>query len=285
VVARGGSTTAGTPGRKRERRVSRIDSLVAAVPATPTRASLRRRGGIAIVVLMVYLLATLAYGTLERTRLHRGIDAILAVTDHERELALTEAALRTTLIEVIEASQHAHPSPDAVSEMSLYMQSCVHLFDRLQRFDASYEPLALSLQASHAALGEHPERAGWMALRDTLGQVTHALEASHAGLSQQRLGLVRRYELQYDAVTFETGVLVLAGLLIFGVAATGFLGQLSAELRTLEGRILELAQVSRTQAAARQPTAAWQGNAEVRALDAALDQLAAQRLGDTVLPD
>jgi hypothetical protein len=262
--------------------VSRIDALIAALPATPTRASLRRRGAVAVLMLVVYLLATLAYGTLERTRLHRGIDTILAVTDHERELALTEAALRTTLIEVIEASQQAHPSPDVVSEMTLYMQSCVHLFDSLRRFDAGYEPLAQALQASHGALGERPERAGWMALRDTLGQVTHALEAAHTRLSERRLGLVRGYELQYDAVTFETGVLVLAGLLIFGVAATGFLGRLSGEMRALEGRVLELANGHAPQAphAPARPVAPWQVNAEVLALDAALDQLAAQRRAD-----
>lgn len=264
-----------------------VDLMMARLVATPTRASLRRRGLLAVLLLTLYLIGTTGYGMLERSRLHRGIEAILSVTDHERELSLTEAAVRTTLLEAIEAGHHPGVGPDAeaVAEMALYMQSCVRLFERIQTYDAGYTPLAESLVASHAALTDHPDRARWLVLRDTLGRVSNRLEAAHARLSDRRTLLLRNYEAQFDAVTFETLVLVLAGLTVFAVAAHGFLGRLVADITSIEHRVSRLAGAptspgapgSNTRPPHRSPEAPWQRSAELAALVTAIDRLAVSR--------
>ncbi|MEY2687805.1 MAG: hypothetical protein RL375_2003 [Pseudomonadota bacterium] len=260
--------------------MSSVDLMMARLVATPTRASLRRRGLLAVLLLTVYLVGTAGYGMLERSRLHHGIQAILTVTDHERELSLTEAAVHTTLLEAIEAAQHpgGGPGADAYAEMTLYMQSCARLFERLQGYDPAYVSLAQSLAASHAALTDHPDRVRWLALRDTLGKVSATLEAAHVRLSARRSQLLTSYEAQFDAVTFETVVLLLAGLTIFAVAAHGFLGRLVDEIGNIEHRVRVLAGASdalpdRSRVASQGPLAPWQRSAELGALDAAVDLL------------
>jgi hypothetical protein len=263
--------------------------MMARLVATPTRASLRRRGLLAVLLLAIYLIGTAGYGMLERSRLHQGIAAILAVTDHERELSLTEAALHTTLIEAIEAVQHpgASPGPDAVAEMSLYMQSCVRLFERIQTFDLAYAPLSEALVTSHAAMADHPDRARWLALRDTLSKVSQSLEASHLRLTERRNLLLHRYEVQFDAVTFETLALVLAGLTVFAIAAHGFLGRLVDDIGNLEQRVRALAGARPAPHSAntpgnhrrphpQAPVAPWQRSAEIGALGEAVDLLASR---------
>jgi hypothetical protein len=262
---------------------------MARLVAIPPRASLRRRGLLAVVLLAIYLIGSAGYGMLERSRLHQGIAAILAVTDHERELSLTEAALHTTLIEAIEAAQHpgGSPGPDAVAEMSLYMQSCVRLFERIQTFDAAYAPLSESLVVSHAAMTDRPDRARWLALRDTLSKVSHTLEASHLRLTERRNLLLHRYEVQFDAVTFETLALVLAGLMVFAIAAHGFLGRLVDDIGMLEQRVRAFAGAppaphpastagSHRPVPPQAPVAPWLRSAELGALGVAVDLLASR---------
>jgi hypothetical protein len=196
--------------------------------------------------------------------------------------------LHTTLIEAVEAVQQpgSSPGPEAVAEMALYMQLCMHLFERIQTYDASYAPLAASLLASHAALTDHPDRARWLVLRDTLGQVSNSLEAAHARLTDRRDRLQHAYETQFDSVTFETIVLVLAGLSIFSIAAHGFLGRLVADIASIEQRVRGLAAGPVAPRAAPEgaypptargrltPTAPWLRSAELGALGDAVELLA-----------
>lgn len=266
-----------------------VDLMMAQLVATPTRASLRRRGLLAVLLLALYLIGTAGYGMIERGRLHQGIAAILAVTDHERELALTEAALQTTLVEAIEAVQHpgGSPGPEAVAEMSLYMQTCVRLFERIQTYDTAYAPLAEALVASHAAVSDRPDRARWLALRDTLSKASRSLETAHLRLTERRNLLLHSYEVQFDAVTFETLALVLAGLTIFAIAAHGFLGRLVDDIGGIEQRVRALAGAPPAPGPARPagshggahpqaPVAPWLRSAELGALGAAVDLLASR---------
>lgn len=269
-----------------------VDLLLARAAATAPRASLRRRGLIAVLLLALYLVATAGYGMIERGRLHRGIEDIMAVTDHERDLSLTEAAVHATLLEAIEASQHpvGGPGADAVAEMTLYMQTCLRLFERIRTFDPAYMPLAESLVVSHAALAGQPDRARWLALRDALGKVSGELEAAHTRLTERRRLLLSSYDAQFDAVTAETVVLVLAGLTIFVVAAHGFLGHLVADIAAVEHRVRALAgapetapaeasAADETHPAVHAPTPPLLRSAEIGALDAAVDLLAARQRG------
>ncbi len=196
--------------------------------------SLRAKALGVTLLLVVYLLASVAYVSIERGKIYDSMQSLETVARHERALALAEASVNGAKIDVSEASSAGQDGAVLPGELSLYMESCAKVFEGLEPFDPGYALLQRTIERSYGALRESPVRANWIDLRESLGRVADDLEIRHARLVEERARLTRSYERQYDLVTVQSVALALAGIVLFGTLAAWFFARLTHDIRRLE---------------------------------------------------
>jgi signal transduction histidine kinase len=196
--------------------------------------SLRAKALGVTLLLVIYLLASVAYVTFERGKVYEGLQSLETLARHERALALAEAAVNGAKIDVSEMSRPGQPSDVLPTELSLYMENCAKVFEALEPFDPAYSLLQRAVVRSYEALREAPVRANWIDLRESLVRVGDELEIRHARLADDRERLTRGYQRQYDLVTVESVALALAGVALFGTLAAWFFARLTHDIRRLE---------------------------------------------------
>jgi len=200
----------------------------------PARQSLRTKAFGATLALLAYVLACALYVAAQRSALFESMESLELLARHERALALTESAVANAAIDVREAGATDQPSPAAPGELKLYMENCNRLFDSLGGFDPGYAVLQRAVARSYDALSAQSARADWIDLRETLARVHDELEIRHARLVNQRESLTQGYHLQYDAVSVESLLMAMLGVLAFGSLAAWFFASLSLDIRRLE---------------------------------------------------
>jgi signal transduction histidine kinase len=173
------------------------------------------------------------------------MQALDALGRHERALALTEAAVNGALIDVNESSSAATPDPGPPTELRLYMENCAKLFQALDEFDPRYVLLQRSIVRAYDELTAHPVRASWIELREALRRASDGLEIRRQTLGTQREELTAAYQRQFDAVTVESLMLALIGLVVFGTLAAWFFTTLARDIRRLEAHARLVVQGSR----------------------------------------
>jgi two-component system, NtrC family, sensor kinase len=217
----------------------------AAVPPLPARKSLRAKGLLATLALMAYLLGAGLYIAYERGEIYQRMVALDALGRHEKALALAEAAVNGALIDVSESSSAATSEPGPPTELRLYMENCAKLFEALDEFDPRYVLLQRSIERAYGALTAHPVRASWIDLRESLRRAVDGLEIRRQALGSQRDELTIAYQRQYDAVTVESLMLAVIGLVAFGTLAAWFFTTLAGDIRRLEAHAREVVQGTR----------------------------------------
>ncbi len=200
----------------------------------PLRKSLRAKAMIATLALLAYLLGAGLYIAGERAHLYDSMQALGELARHEKALALTVAAVSSALVDVSEASSAGQAEPSPVSDLRLYMESCAKLFEELATYDAGYTLVQRSIERNYAVLQQAPLRANWIDLREALHRASEDLEIRHRRLADQRELLTSGYHRQYDAVTVESLLLAVLGLVAFGSLAAWFFARLSADIRRLQ---------------------------------------------------
>lgn len=198
------------------------------------RRSLRTKGLLATLVLSVYLLAGGLYVSQERVRLNDIVDTLQELARHEKALALAEAAVGAALVDVNEISSAAQSQPGPPTEITLYMETCTRLFAALDEFDAGYAVLQRGIARSYAVLVEHPVRANWIALRESMNRAADGLEIRRRRLGDQRDALNADYRRDYDRITVESFAIGTFGFVVFGAAAAWFFTRLTGDIRQLE---------------------------------------------------
>ena len=146
-------------------------------PATsplPARKSLRARGVLATLALLLYTLLSGLYVAGERMRINDSVTALESLSRHEKALALTEAAVSSALVDVNEASSAERAEAASPAELRLYMESCAKLFAALDEFDPGYARLQRAIARSYDGLLAQPVRARWIDLRESLGSTALA---------------------------------------------------------------------------------------------------------------
>lgn len=217
----------------------------AAVPPLPARKSLRAKGLLATLALMTYLLGAGLYIANERGEIYRSMQVLDALSRHEKALALTEAAISGALIDVRESSSAAAPDPGPPTELRLYMESFAKLFQALEEFDPRYALLQRSIERAYGELTAHPVRASWIELRESLRRAADSLGIGRQALGTQREELTTAYQRQYDAVTVESLMLAVIGLVAFGTLAAWFFTTLARDIRRLEVHARQVVQGTR----------------------------------------
>lgn len=200
----------------------------------PLRHSLRAKGALAVAVLLLYLMAAVAYVSVERSRVYASVQALQQLSRHEKALALAEAAVNGAALDVNENSNAASPVTTPPPDIALYMESCARLFAALDEFDPAYAPLQRGIGRSYAELLVTPVRASWIGLRESLGQAAEALEARRLALAERRERLMGDYQRSYDRVTTNALALSVFGIAAFGAVAAWFFSRLSGDIRALE---------------------------------------------------
>ncbi len=219
--------------------------MSAAETPLPLRKSLRARGLLATLALLVYLLGAGLYIASERSRIYASMESLEQLAQHEKALALTEAAVSGALVDVSESGGAALGTPGPVDDLRLYMESCGKLFEDLSRFDPGSMRLYRAVQRSWGELQAVPVRANWIDLRESLRRAADELEIRHAQLIERRESLTTGYHRQYDAVTVESLALATVGLLAFGSLAAWFFTRLAGDIRRLQDHALAIVRGSR----------------------------------------
>jgi two-component system, NtrC family, sensor kinase len=200
----------------------------------PLRKSLRARGWMATMALLAYLLGAGFYIAGERAKVFADVQALEQLSQHEKALALTEAAVGSALVDVSEAGSAGSGETAVPADLRLYMETCTRLFAELERHDAGYARLQRAIERSHAALLDQPVRANWIDLREALHRAADDLEIRHRRLSDMRDALTLGYQRRFDAVSVQSALLAIVGLVAFGSLAAWFFARLARDIRRLE---------------------------------------------------
>lgn len=206
----------------------------------PRWKSLRARGVIATLVLFVYLLASGLYVAHERAQIYDSLQALDALAQHEKALALADAAVAGALVDVSEMGSAAAEEPGVPTDLKLYMETCDRLFAALNPFDPGYERLHRAIVRSYDGLVAAPVRAHWIDLREALHRAADDFEIRRRTLADRREALTRDYQQRYDAVTVESLALAVVGLVGFGSFALWFFARLARDLRRLESHARDI---------------------------------------------
>jgi two-component system, NtrC family, sensor kinase len=211
----------------------------------PARKSLRAKAWLATAALLAYLLGAGLYIALEREKIYDSIQSLEQLSQHEKALALAEAAVASALIDASEASNAGLGEPAPVSEMRLYMEACTKLFEELERHDPAYALVYRDIERSYSSLQEMPVRASWIALRESLHRGVDTLDLRHRALQTRRDDLITGYQRQYDAVTVKSVLLAVLGLAAFGSLAAWFFARLAHDVRRLQDHALQIVRGTR----------------------------------------
>ena len=202
--------------------------------------SLRARGLVATLALLAYLLGSAAYVAHERGQIDHSFQALQLLSRHEKALALIEAAVSGALVDVNEASNAGEGADTAPAELRLYMENCQRLFAALDEFDPGYVLLQRAIVRSYDALAAQPVRANWIDLRESMRRAVDDFDIRARRLANEREALTLAYHRQTDAVTVESLLLELAGIVAFGSLAAWFFARLAHDVRTLESHARQI---------------------------------------------
>ncbi|QTN23825.1 HAMP domain-containing protein [Rhizobacter sp. AJA081-3] len=214
-----------------------MNSAVApAAPAPlPLRKSLRAKGLLATVVLLLYLLGSVAYVAAERGRIDENVKELQALLRHEKVLALAEAAVNGALVDVNLAASAALPGNAPLSpDFAQHMASSTALFGALDEFDAAYAHIQRVIERSYGELLAEPIGGNWRHLRESLARASDELEIRRRSLIDRREAMTTDYQRHFDAVTVESLLLSLLGIVVFGAIVAWFFARLTGDIRRLE---------------------------------------------------
>jgi two-component system, NtrC family, sensor kinase len=211
----------------------------------PARKSLRARGLLATLALLLYTVLAGLYVAGERMRINDSVTALETLSRHEKALALTEAAVSSALVDVNESSSAEHAATAPPADLRLYMESCAKLFAALDEFDPGYTRLQRAIARSYDGLQAQPVRAAWIDLRESLARAADELDIRRAQLAEQRENAVTAYQRSYDAVTVKTMLLSVIGLVLFGTLAAWFFARLARDIARLESHARQIVGGSR----------------------------------------
>lgn len=218
-----------------------------AAPAPlPLRKSLRAKGLLATVVLLLYLLGSVAHVAAERGRIDASVQELQALLRHEKVLALAEAAVHGALVDANLAGSAA-PSDAALmpADMSQHMTASATLLGALDEFDPAYALIQRAVARSYAELPPVPAGGQWAALRESLARASDELEIRRRSLVDRREAMTTDYQRHFDAVTVESLLLSLLGIVVFGVIVAWFFTRLTGDIRRLEAHAHRIVHGSR----------------------------------------
>jgi hypothetical protein len=143
---------------------------------------MRAQGLFVTLALLAYTLGAGYYIAGQRERIMDNVVALERLAEHEKALALTEAAVSGALVDVSEASNAGLGEPASPNELRLYMETCASCLRDLEGHDPGYALLQRAIGRSYESLQAQPVRANWIDLRETMSRAaTSSRSATSAG--------------------------------------------------------------------------------------------------------
>jgi signal transduction histidine kinase len=211
------------------------DALEPVDTPLPAHRSLRFKAFAVTLLLLIYVLACAAYVSSERTVILDNMQALEQLAQHERALSLTETAIGSAVIDIRGASAGDQGPPTVVPRALIEStEDTARLFEALGEIDPAYALLQRATLRSYGSLLAQPIPANWVDLGNTLTRVRDDLEIRHAQLVERRNAVTHAYYRQHDAVSVESLLMVMFGVLGFGTLVTWFFASLTQDVRRLE---------------------------------------------------
>jgi signal transduction histidine kinase len=209
-------------------------------PPLPRYRSLRARGTIATLALLLYLILAGAYIAQERSRIDETFQALDRLGRHEKALALAEATVVGSLTDVSEAAVALEPRADVPADLRQSMDTGARLFATLEEFDPGYALLQRSISRAYETVLHAPVRPNWIHLREAMQRAVDEFDIRQRRLAEDRETLTIGYRRQFDAVTVESLLLAMVGLFTFGSLAAWFFARLAHDVRALEAHARQI---------------------------------------------
>jgi len=200
----------------------------------PARRSLRAKALAATLALVSYLMLSVLYVSLERSKILDSLQALEAIARHERLLALAEAAVGSAMLDAHYGTNAELRWPSLPADLALHMTNSAKLFLSLEEFEPGYALLQRGLARAWSTVQDDPSRSNWIEMRDTLVRARDELEIREGRLGERRAAVLQVYQRQFDAVTVKSLLLAMLGIAIFGSAAAWFFSRLTADIQLLE---------------------------------------------------
>jgi signal transduction histidine kinase len=211
----------------------------------PWRRSLRARGVLVTLSLLVYVAAAGLHVADERTQINARVQALERLSRHDQALAVAAAGIGATLLDLdaVPGGEAAVTALNATQRQSI--AAVTRHLEALEEFDPAHARLPRAVQRSVQALDAAGGPTPWQGLRDALGRAAADVEIRRHQVGDERDALHAQYRRGYDAVTVTTLLLSLIGLVVFGSIAAWFFTRLSGDIRRLEAHARKVVQGSR----------------------------------------
>ena len=208
--------------------------------ALPARQSLRAKGWMVTLAMLAYLGGAVLYIAFERSMIFDSVQTLERLSLHERSLALAEAAVGNAVNDVNEAVDGRRSEPVLGKDFRQTLEASLKILAELEHYDPGYARQQRAIQRSFGQLEAAPERANWIDLRNALTRTYDELEIRQRGLADQRDVLTLDYQRRYDAVTVESLLLAILGLVGFGSLAAWFFAGLTHDIQRLQDHALHI---------------------------------------------
>lgn len=203
------------------------------------RVSLRTKGIVAFVVLVLYIVAigfTLAQ---ERATLRATVEQQRNMFEVEEALARVNSALAYAILNVNEA--YSTPNSRATTDTIALDIEAVQA--GLQGFKERYpvmEPWISRLDRNVAMVRADRGRGSLVELRESLHDLVTQLDAVTGEVRDRQHALSENFRNAYDSITLTSLVMGLIGAVIFGSVVTLFFSRLVRDIRKLQARAMEV---------------------------------------------
>ena len=209
--------------------------------ARPRRLSLRAKGAIAFVALLVFVGGSYAYIEHERGGTLRSVAALERL--HRSEEALTRASLALSDV-VFHIYRISSLAPDDFSGVAGELGAAVELLASAFTPAAEDYPLLqrrirLLLEAA-GRFGAEASRAGLLEVREALGAVTRDLDREVSAARERRRAINEDLRRDYERISAIAIATSFVGLLAFGIAIHLFFRRLTLDLEALRSRAQEI---------------------------------------------
>lgn len=206
-----------------------------AAPAESRSSTLRKKGIIGFIALVVYVAAAGVLIARQREASLQIIEKLERVHVTEDALTRTNTTLAHAVLEVNEAYFDTQTAPYFEAIVVNVEAVQAGLRPVLPEF-ALLTPALARIDHALAALGAAPERPLLLALRDGLHNLVSELDRVTAGVREQRRKLSEGYRTVHDAMTVTAIAMGLTGLVLFGGLTALFFSRLARDLNALERR-------------------------------------------------
>ncbi len=203
------------------------------------RLSLRAKGNLAFVALVLYVFVVGLLAAQERHQLRLNVEELDRIHVLEGRLANVNTSVAHTILRLQEFYYVRDPRSE-VGSLILDVEAVQAGLLRLQPSYASADEAVALLEDRLDGLRAAPSRGALAEMRGALHELVERLDAFTRSVNERKDRLTAAYRRHYDAITMITLIGALLGVVVFGALVTLFFRRLVADLRRLEARALDV---------------------------------------------